>query len=69
MSSNKRNSDLAALPLDIRTVARRDFLFAGAAAGAGTILPASAVLAEAPMHAAKLAQKVTDQDREHMGRR
>jgi tRNA(Arg) A34 adenosine deaminase TadA len=67
MSSNKRNSDLAALPLDIRAVARRDFLLASAAAGAGTILSASAVLAEAPMHAAKLAQKVTDQDREYMG--
>jgi guanine deaminase len=66
MSSNKRNSDPAALTLDIRAVVRRDFMFAGAAAAAGTILPASAVLAEAPTHAAKLAQKVTDQDREYM---
>jgi guanine deaminase len=66
MSSNKRNSDPATLTLDIRAVVRRDFMFAGAAAAAGTILPASAVLAEAPTHAAKLAQKVTDQDREYM---
>jgi guanine deaminase len=66
MSSNKRNSDLDRMLLDLRTVARRDFLFAGAAMAAGTIVPASAVLAEAPVHAVKPAQTVTDQDREYM---
>jgi tRNA(Arg) A34 adenosine deaminase TadA len=66
MSSTKRDAELDAMLGDIRAVARRDFLFAGATIAAGVVLPATAALAEAQAPALKPAQPVTDLDREYM---
>jgi tRNA(Arg) A34 adenosine deaminase TadA len=66
MSSTKRDAELDAMLGDIRAVARRDFLFAGATIAAGVVLPATAALAKAPAPALKPAQPVTDLDREYM---
>lgn len=51
---------------DIRAVARRDFLFAGAAVAAGTVMPVSTALAEAATPSVRAAQEVTEQDRAYM---
>ncbi len=51
---------------DIRAVARRDFLFAGAAMAAGTVMPVSTALAEAATPGVRAPQEVTEHDRAYM---
>lgn len=46
----------------VRVVARRDFLYAGAAMAAGAVIPAGGALAAAPV-----SEVATDKDREYMG--
>lgn len=57
---------MSLIKCDMHGVALRDFVLAGAAAAAGTLVPATIALAEAPIHAVKPAHVVTEQDREYM---
>jgi tRNA(Arg) A34 adenosine deaminase TadA len=65
-SMSCQHPDPASPRADIRAVARRDFLFAGAAMAAGTIVPATTALAEAATPSVRPPQAVTEQDREYM---
>jgi tRNA(Arg) A34 adenosine deaminase TadA len=64
--ANTKDAALHSALADIRVVARRDFLRAGAGLAAGALLPASAALAEVGKSDAKAAAPVSDQDREFM---
>jgi tRNA(Arg) A34 adenosine deaminase TadA len=64
--ANTKDAALHSALADIRVVARRDFLRAGAGLAAGALLPASSALAEVGKSDAKAAPPVSDQDREFM---
>lgn len=61
-----QHSDPVSPRADVRVVARRDFLFAGAAMAAGTIMPVSTALAEAVTPGVRATGEVTEQDRAFM---
>lgn len=65
MSLLHGDPELARALACVRSVARRDFLFAGAAVAAGAVIPTGA-LAETAAQAAKPAGEVTDEDRQYM---
>ena len=64
--ANTKDAALHSALANIRVVARRDFLCAGAGLAAGALLPATAALAEVANNDTKAAAPVTDQDREFM---
>jgi tRNA(Arg) A34 adenosine deaminase TadA len=61
-----QHSDTASPRAEVRVVARRDFLFAGAAMAAGTIMPVRTGLAEAATPGVRATGEVTEQDRAFM---
>ena len=62
----KRDEASDSIPSTIRVVARRDFLFAGAAAAAGACMGESEALAQTLKNDLKSGQLVTQQDGEYM---